>query len=248
MGIRTLLIDDEPNNTTSLNFLLEKYCPDIEVVGTAADVQEGEALIRQTIPDLVFLDIEMPYGNGFDLLNKVSPVEFAVVFITAFDSYAIQAIKYAALDYLLKPVHIAELKSAVEKVTRYFEERKQSVQISTLLHNLGTPTAGAKKIGLPTQDGLVFEKLENITHLVASSNYTIISTADKSKYTIAKTLREFEDMLPASIFCRIHHSYLVNINFVKKYLKGRGGFVEMEDGNTFEVSARKKDEFLSKFS
>jgi two-component system, LytTR family, response regulator len=248
MAIRTLLIDDEPNNTASLHFLLEKYCPDIAVVGTAGDMQEGVDLIRQTSPDLVFLDIEMPYGNGFDLLNKVTPVEFAVVFITAFDAYAIQAIKYAAMDYLLKPVHIAELKSAVEKVTRYFEQKKQTTQISTLLHNLGTPAAGAKKIGLPTQDGLVFENLENITHLVASSNYTIISTADKNKYTIAKTLREFEDMLPPAIFCRIHHSYLININYVKKYLKGRGGFVEMEDGSSFEVSARKKDEFLAKFS
>lgn len=248
MPIRTLLIDDEPNNTTSLQFLLEKYCPGIEVVGTAGDMQEGVERIRQTSPDLVFLDIEMPYGNGFDLLNKVSPVEFAVVFITAFDAYAIQAIKYAALDYLLKPVHIAELKTAVEKVTRYFEEKKQASQISALLYNLGTPQPGAKKIGLPTQDGLVFESLENITHLVASSNYTIISTVDKSKYTIAKTLREFEDMLPGTIFCRIHHSYLINLNYVKKYLKGRGGFVEMEDGSTFEVSARKRDEFLAKFS
>jgi len=248
MAIRTLLVDDEPNNIHSLRFLLEKYCPDIDIVGTAGDVQEGVQMVRQTTPDLVFLDIEMPYGNGFDLLNQLAPVDFAVVFITAFDSYAIQAIKYAALDYLLKPVHIAELRETVDKVTRYFEQRNQPAQIATLLHNLGAHTPGARKIGLPTQEGLVFEKLENITHLVASSNYTIISTADKNKYTIAKTLREFEDMLPASIFCRIHHSYLVNINYVKKYLKGRGGFVEMEDGSTFEVSARKKDEFLAKFS
>ena len=247
MPIRTILIDDEANNNESLHFLLGKYCPDLEVTGTAENIIAGEELIHETNPDLVFLDIEMPYGNGFDLLNKLSNHNFAVIFVTAFDKYAIQAIRYAALDYLLKPINITDLKNAVEKAISHIREKDINRQISSLLTNLREPSPGNQRLALPVMDGLVFEKLENITHLTASGNYTHVFTKDRQKYLVAKTLKDFEDLLPLSLFCRIHHSSIINTSFIKKYIKGRGGYIELEDGTTLEVSARKKDEFLARF-
>lgn len=247
MAIRTILIDDEANNNEALRFLLEKYCPDILVTATAEDIIAGETLIRESAPDLVFLDIEMPYGNAFDLLNRITDIKIAVIFVTAFDKYAIQAIRYSALDYLLKPININELKNAVGKVITLIKEQSVNNQINNLLSNLKEPVPGHQRLALPVNDGFIFEKVENITHLMASGNYTNVFTHSGDKYLVAKTLKDFEELLPGAAFCRIHHSCIINTGFIKKYYKGRGGYVEMEDGTTLEVSARKKDEFLSRF-
>lgn len=246
--MKAVLVDDEANNNESLQFLLNKYCPSVIVAGIAGDAREAEELIRKTKPDLVFLDIELPYGNGFDLLNKLSPVDFAVVFVTAFDSYALKAIRYAALDYLLKPVNIPELKEAVEKAALQHRQKRMDNQISNLLSNLSSGNTGSKKIALPSQEGISFEKADDIIYLSASSNYTLVHAVSGKKHLVSRTLRDFEELLPETLFCRIHHSFIVNINRIKKYYKGRGGYVEMEDGVTIEVSARKKDEFLARFS
>jgi two-component system, LytTR family, response regulator len=245
--ISAVIIDDEPGNIITLLELVKQYCPDVFIKGSAPDPVKGYELIKQLTPDLVFLDIEMPYGNAFDLLDKLAPVSFEVVFITAFNDYAIKAFKYAALDYLLKPVNINELKEAVNKVSKRLEERSVNTRISSLLGNLKTESTGIQKIALPTFDGCCFEDINNIMYLHAENNYTYIFCRGKTKLLVSKNLKEFEDILPPALFCRIHHSSIININFVKKYFKGRGGYVQMEDGTTVEISVRKKTDFFDKF-
>ena len=245
--IRTVLIDDEPNNIDTLQHLLDRYCPQVHVVGRAESAQSGVAVIQSTQPDLVFLDIEMPYGNAFDLLNSLNPIQFDVIFVTAFDNYAINAIRYSALDYLLKPVNIKELQLAVQKAADQLLQKNMHKRIDTLFYNLSTPKSAYQRLALPTLDGLVFVNTEDVIRMEAKSNYTVIYFKNGSTVTVSKTLKEFEDILSADQFSRIHHSHIINHHFVKKYHRGRGGYIEMEDGTSIEVSIRKRDEFLSKF-
>jgi len=245
--IKTVIIDDEENNIGTLQSLLTQFCPEIEIIGTAGNAKQAFTVINELQPQLVFLDIEMPMGNGFDLLEKLMPVNFEVIFVTAFDQYAITAFKYAALDYLLKPVSIDDLKRAVNRSAIRIAEKNVNNRIESLIANFRSEAQGLKKIGLPTAEGLVFEEIENIMHLQAESNYTFVYIRNKKKMTITKSLKEFEDLLPANIFCRLHHSHIVNLNYITKYYKGRGGYVELTDGTTVEVSTRKKDDFLEKF-
>lgn len=245
--IRSVIIDDEPGNIITLEEMLKAYCPDVTVEGTALNPLLGADLIKNVQPDLVFLDIEMPYGNAFDLLDKLSPVTFEVIFITAFNDYAIKAFKYAALDYILKPVNINELKLAVVKAAKRLDEKKVNTRVASLLSNLKSENQQLQKIGLSTSDGYRFENISNIMYLQAEGSYTTVFIKGNKKEVVSKNLKEFEDILPAADFCRVHHSYLINMNSVKKYYKGRGGYVEMENGATIEISVRKKDEFFSRF-
>ncbi|MGF2413612.1 LytR/AlgR family response regulator transcription factor [Ferruginibacter sp.] len=245
--INAVIIDDEPGNVVTLLELTKQYCPNVVIAGTAPDPLKGYELIKETNPDLVFLDIEMPYGNAFDLLDKLLPVSFEVVFITAFNDYAIKAFKYAALDYLLKPVNINELKEAVDKVNKRLEEKNVNARINTLLSNFKPENISLQKIALPTVEGCYFEDINNIMYLQAENSYTYIHSKGKPKILVSKSLKEFEDILPAALFCRIHHSSIININYVKKYFKGRGGYVQMEDGTSVEISVRKKNDFFERF-
>lgn len=245
--ISTVIVDDEPNNIGALQNMLTQFCPEILVEGTAANAKDAYTVINALNPQLVFLDIEMPFGNGFDLLEKMMPVNFEVIFVTAFDQYAITAFKYAALDYLLKPVSIEELKRAVNRSTARIAEKNANTRIESLINNIRNESPALKKIGLPAAEGFIFEEIENIMHLQAESNYTLVFIKNKKKMTIAKTLKEFEDILPPSQFCRLHHSHIVNLNYIARYFKGRGGYVELTDGTMIEVSSRKRDDFLEKF-
>jgi len=245
--ITAVIIDDEPGNIVTLTELLKTYCPEIIIEGKAQDIIAGYDLINDVRPEVVFLDIEMPYGNAFDLLDKLDPVNFEVIFITAFNNYAIKAFKYTALDYILKPVSITELKAAVKKVAKRIEEKNTNTRISSMLANLRPENRLTQKIALPTSQGLYFEEISNITQLEASGSYTYLFINGKKKELVSKKLKDFEDILPEDIFCRIHHSHIINTNFVKNYYKGRGGYVEMQDGTTIEVSVRKKHDFLEKF-
>ncbi|MGG9961909.1 LytR/AlgR family response regulator transcription factor [Ferruginibacter sp. SUN106] len=245
--ISAIIIDDEPGNIVTLSELIKQYCPNVNIVQTAPDPLKGYELIKETEPELVFLDIEMPYGNAFDLLDRLLPVSFEVIFVTAFNDYAIKAFKYAALDYLLKPVNINELKEAVNKVEKRIKERSLNDRISTLLNNFKPENAGIQKIALPTADGCHFEDISNIMYLQAEGSYTHIHIKRKEKILVSKTLKLLEDILPSAIFCRIHHSCLININYVKKYYKGRGGYVQMEDDTCIEISIRKKNDFFDRF-
>lgn len=245
--ISAILVDDEPRNLRILKNLLEEFCPLVKVVGEAESSETAIALIRNSQPDLVFLDIEMPFGNAFDLLDRLMPVNFQVIFVTAFDNYALKAFRYCALDYLLKPLDIDDLKTAVQKVSERVKEKNMDQKLDIFLKNIKGGKFSQQKIGLPTNDGLFFTNVENIIRCEASGSYTIIYLADKQKFVVSKSLKEYEDMLPEEDFCRIHHSHIVNLAYVKKYFKGRGGYIEMQDNTSIEVSTRKRDEFLSKF-
>jgi two-component system, LytTR family, response regulator len=242
----SVIVDDEPGNIVTLTELLNGYCEGVTIAGTADDPIKAQKLILEVNPDLVFLDIEMPYGNAFDLLDKLSPVTFEVIFITAFNDYAIKAIKYAALDYILKPVNIDELRGAVNKAVKRLEERTTNTRIASLISNF--KEGGPSRIGLPVSNGFQFENINDIMYIHAEGSYTEVFLKGKRKELVSKNLREFEDILPPNQFCRVHHSYIVNINYVGKYFKGRGGYVEMEDGATIGVSIRKRGDFFEKFT
>lgn len=241
--ITAIIIDDEAKGRLALREKLAAYCKQVHVIAEAGNGQEALLLIQQHKPQLVFLDIEMPRMNGFEMLNALPEKNFHLVFTTAYDQYAIKAIKYAAFDYLLKPVDIEELKIAVEKIEQKESHQTQS-QSALLQQNMQHPKKQLNKLAIPTLEGLLFFDINDIIHLEANSNYTFIYFSGRSKITASRTLKEFEDILPAEIFFRTHHSHLINLNYIKRYIKGDGGQIELQNGNVVDVSRRKKEEFL----
>jgi two-component system LytT family response regulator len=243
--IRSVLIDDELKSRESLKILLTDFCENVEVAATCQNIAEGIEAIQQYKPDVVFLDIQMQRETGFDLLSKVKPVDFEVIFTTAHSEYAIKAFKFSAIDYLLKPIDIEELKRALYKV-----ERKMNGNISDrleqLIHNLKPSSNQNFKLALPTSDGLVFVRIDDIIYCEASSNYTVIYTNDGKKHVISRTLKEYEDLLAEHNFFRIHNSHLINLGSIKKYVRGDGGYVIMNNDVSLDVSKRKKEAFLSR--
>ena len=245
--VKVLTVDDEPKNLRIIKELLRLYCPNAVHIGEADNIETAHRLINELQPDLVLLDIEMPQGNAFDLLDKIMPVNFEIVFVTAFDSYTLKAFKYSALDYILKPVNIDELKAVVAKAKQRVNQKNINRQLSFLLQNIKQPSTVLQKIAIPTfKDQLEFIETDSILYCEASGAYTFIFTKEGQKLVSAKSLKEYEEMLPESIFFRPHHSHLINLNRVKKYHKGRGGEVEMENGIFLEVAIRRKDEFLKR--
>jgi len=246
--IKTVLVDDDQKNITILKTLLQKINVDIEVIGEAANVEQAAKLIPAVKPDLVFLDIEMPYGNAFDLLDKLIPVDFEIIFITAFDEYSLKAFRYSALDYLLKPVDIDDLKTAVQKAEKKIALKNINGQLTNLLFNLNQSKKSITKIALPIKDGFDFVHIDEIISCQSKNHCTIVSTRSGKKYTCDRSIKEYEDLLPAAAFFRIHNSYIVNVSFVRRFLKdGRGGYVELSDNTVIPVAYRRKDEFLAKF-
>jgi two-component system LytT family response regulator len=211
------------------------------------NVAEAIKAIDQFNPDVVFLDIQLQRETGFDLLTRLKDFDFEVIFTTAYSEFAIKAFKFSAIDYLLKPIDIEELKRALLKVERRigntFTERLQQ-----LMQNLRTGSSENYRLALPTTDGLVFVKINQILYCEASSNYTEIIMDDNKKYVVSRTLKEYEDMLTEQNFFRIHHSYLINLNGIKKYVRGDGGYVIMNNDKSLDVSKRKKEGFLSRIS
>ncbi len=241
--INTIIIDDEAKGRLALKQKLTDYCGQVTIVAEADNGQDGLLLINHHKPQLVFLDIEMPGMNGFEMLNEIKEKNFHLIFTTAYDQYAIKAIKYAAFDYLLKPVDIEELKLAVEKIETAAAINTK-VQAELLQQNMKQPKKNLHKLAIPTLDGLLFFDISSIIHLEASSNYTNIYITGKAKIIASKTLKDFEELLPEDIFFRTHHSHIINLNFIKRYIKGDGGQIELQDGTFIEVSRRKKEEFL----
>ncbi len=245
--INVVIVDDEEGNIIILKGLIERYIPELEVVGTAYNKNEAKVLIDKVQPQLVFLDIEMPFGTGFDLLDEIGDVFFETIFVTAFDNYAIQAFKHAAIDYILKPINLDDIKAAVEKAIDNIKLKNANDRVISLLSNLRQHNQ-QQKIGVQCQEGLLFIRLTDITRLMAAGSYTIVYLSNGNKVTTSKILKDFEAVLPEANFVRIHHSHIINTNYLKHYFKGRGGYVEMEDGTSIEVSTRKKEEFLRKIS
>lgn len=240
--LKAIIIDDESKGRMALAQKLTDYCKEVLIVGEAENGEAGIKLIEKTKPDIVFLDIEMPRMDGFEMLHRLPQKNFHLIFTTAYDQYAIKAIKYAAFDYLLKPVDIEELKLAISKISMYQHAHTEK-KLELLDQNLSGKNA-FNKIAISTLDGLLFFEIKDIVHLEANSNYTTLYFVSGSKLVASKTLKDFEELLPADIFFRVHHSHLINLNYIKRYIKGDGGQIELQNGNYVDVSRRKKEEFL----
>lgn len=243
MNLKAILVEDEANSREILRNYLAKYCLNVTLVGEASSIKEALQLIENNPLDLVFLDVEMPFGNAFDLLDQVPERTFETVFVTAYDQYAKEALNHHAAYYLTKPINIDELVNAVNYV-----ETVREKEISLEGKVLSSSSKGVEgKLTLPQQDGFQILNVSDILYCKADDNYTEIHLVDK-KILVSKTLKYFEDALVEFPFARVHKSYLVNVNEVVKYRKGKGGSVVMSNGKELLVSASKKKEFLSYFN
>ncbi len=234
--IKTVLIDDEKKAIDNLTIMLTEFCKNVEIVGTASSISDGIDVIQSKKPELVFLDIEMPHGTGFDLLSKLDVIDFQVIFVTAYNQYAIQAIKYNALDYILKPIDIDELKNSVDKIDL---KEKINERIDKLIKNINAPE-DVKKIALADDGGYTMVNINDIIRCEASGNYTVFYVKNYKPLTISRTLKYFEDLLPNHMFVRVHQSHLVNLEEVKKYYTTDGGYLLMNDDSTVSISRRKR--------
>jgi len=243
--LRSIIVDDELKSRESLKKMLATFCPNVEVNATCQNVAEALEAINQFDPEVVFLDVQMQRETGFDLLSNVKEISFEVIFTTAYSEYAIKAIKFAAIDYLLKPIDFDDLQKAISKV-----EKKQNGNITDRLHhliqNLKSGNSENYKLALPTAEGLTFVKTNEVLYCKASGNYTEIFMGDGKKHLVSRQLKEYEDILGGQNFFRIHHSYLINLNFIKSYVRGEGGYVIMNNDSALDVSRRKKEAFLER--
>ncbi|MFM2392491.1 MAG: hypothetical protein RLZZ546_468 [Bacteroidota bacterium] len=243
--MKAIIIDDEQHCITTLSWNLSEYCPDIKIVAQAKNGEEGISIIRQHQPDLVFLDIEMPLLSGIDMLQQLSHISFKVIFTTAYNHYAIKAIKLSAIDYLLKPIDKDELIASIEKAKNTQHLDNHSDKIHTFKHNLNSISL-LQKITIPSSEGILFFDISTIVNLEAQGNYTTIYFDNGTKVVSTRTLKEYEDALPEDLFFRCHNSHVINLKHIKKYIRGDGGFVELSNGREIEVSRRKKAEFMEK--
>ena len=242
--IKAIIVDDELGARESLLKMVEKNCKNIEVVAKADSMTTAFEAINKHQPDLVFLDIEMPNGNAFDLLEKFKEIDFDIIFTTAYDHYAIKAIKFSAIDYILKPIDSEELVQAVQR----FEEKNVQKNMldkkfKALLSNI-RPENKLKKVGIPDGDGLIFINLSDIIRCDSDGNYTFFVLTTGKRILASRTLGEYEQMFIDDNFFRVHRSHLINLQHVKKYIKGEGGYVIMGDNSQVEVSRRNKTDFL----
>jgi two-component system LytT family response regulator len=237
--LNTVIIDDEEKSRDTLRQMLSLFCKNTQIIGEAKDVRTGVELLSIVKPDLVFLDIKMPDGNGFDLLRKLKTRNFNLIFTTAFDQYAIKAFKFNAIDYLLKPIDADELKAAVKKAENNTATNKANVD--NLINNAAEVKEEDQKIILSTSEGIHIIKVKNIIRCQADDYYTNFFLNDGRKIMISKTLKESEELLVDYKFIRPHRSHLVNISYIKKYVKSDGGYIVLADGTKIPVSRRKKD-------
>lgn len=242
--ITCVIVDDEQQNISILKKLLTKYCPEVKLAGEANSPSDAVELIRKQQPQLVFLDVEMPGMDAFELLSQLQPINFEYILVTAFDRYAVKAFANNALHYLLKPVDIDELRLAVQKASARIIEANVSRRIDDLKGQ--AQSNQVTKIALPTSNGLAFYEIDEIVCCTARNTYTLFEFVKDKELLVSGTLKEFEEKLPAAIFCRVHNSYLINMNHIKQYTKGKGGHVKMINGKIIDVSLRKRDEFLSR--
>lgn len=241
--LTALIIDDEEKGRIVLKQKLAVHCPNVTVIGEADGGDSGKAMIETFRPDVVFLDIEMPGTNGFDMLNNLNEKNFYLIFTTAYNQYAIKAIKFAAFDYLLKPIDIEELKAAISRIPNV-KSNDVSGQLEVLAINSQKNIKNFNKIAIPTLEGISFFDLDELIHLDADSNYTILYFTNDRKILASRTLKEFEDQLGDERFIRLHNSHLVNINFISRYIKGEGGQVVLANGKVIDVSRRKKADLM----
>jgi two-component system LytT family response regulator len=241
--IKAALIDDETHCRESLSIQLEKYCPQVQLLAQCSSAAQGLQAIAQYQPDVVFLDVEMPQMNGFEMLQQLSSISFEVIFTTVYDASAIKALRLRAWDYLLKPIDKDELKKAVAKVCRK-RDHNLTVQLDNLLEKLGNKRVALHKIALPTFDGFELVSIDHILHCQADSNYTHIVLKESRKILVSRTLKEIEELLEGHAFLRVHHSHLINLNEIVRYVRGEGGYVVMSDNTPITVSRSHKEALL----
>lgn len=246
--LKAIIVEDEPISRQILAGYLERYCPDVTLVAEADEVQSGVAAIRKHQPDILFLDVEMPKGNGFDLLEQIGEINFETIFVTAYSNYAIKALNYSAAYYILKPVSIEDLVAAVEKIRQKKQKNQHSIHTKVLLENIHTGSLQNYKIVLPLQDGFDVVSIKDIVHCRANDNFTDFFFLDKQKKMICRTLKFYEELLSESGFMRVHKSHLINLDHIVKYTKGKGGQLTMVDGAVIDISPNRKDELMVKFT
>lgn len=245
--IRGVIIDDEIDGREVIKKIISNRVPDLEIVGEADSVQNGISIIESSNPNLIFLDIGLKDGTGFDILEHFDKINFEIIFQTAFNQFAIRAIKFSALDYILKPIDASELLKAIEKARKKIESRIDiNPNINQLKNDLKKTIPD--KIALPTEYGYVFIPILDIIRCQAESNYTKFFLVNKSTIITCHTLGEYEKLLSDCGFIRVHNSHLINLKFIKSYNRGKGGFITMSDGSEIEVSVRRKDEFFNQLS
>lgn len=241
--IRAVIIDDEKNNIDNLQGLLQRYCPQVTIIATAHDADTGIAIIQQQIPELVFLDIQMPGKNGFELLQALPSHAFELIFVTAFDQYGIQAVKFSAIDYLLKPVNVDELKLAVEKAVEKNRQKKQNLQLENLMTLLQhKQQKNEHRLALPTAKEIRFVNPGQIIRCESSNAYTSFYLTEGQKIVVSKPIFEYEELLKDYGFIRCHQSHLINKSKVKSWIKEDGGYLLLDDGSQVPVSRNKKEQ------
>jgi len=245
--IKAILVDDEIHGLDTLGILLAEYCPEVQVIDRCSSAKKALASIAKATPDLLFLDIEMPVMNGFELLEQLNEIPFSVIFTTSYDQYAIKAIRFSALDYLLKPVDPKELIMAIQKVQKKkFPPTGEQLQI--LIQQLQHREGSLTRIAIPTSEGFELVPAEDIVRCEAHDNYTHLCLKNKTKIIASRTLKEIEEQLGEfPFFIRVHHSFMVNLNEVIKYVRGEGGYLVMSDDTTVNVSRSRKEALLKYF-
>jgi len=247
--IDAIIIDDEAHCTEHLTALLSTWCGSmIRVAGSAGTVEEGWRMILDRQPQLLFLDIQLRNETSFDLLNRFPVINFDIIFVTAYEKYAIRAFKFSAIDYLLKPVDPDDLRQAVARLQQKRSKEESAQRFETLFYNLKNGPGLPRRISVPTVKGLEFLPVQDIIRCESHINYTSIFLANGQKFTVARTLKEFEELLEEHNFYRVHNSHLINLAWIRSYNKGKGGSVSMTDNTEIEVSTRRKDELLKRLA
>jgi len=245
--INAIIVDDEKDGAEVLQFLIKQNCPQVNIIATENSIDGAISCIQNKKPDLVFLDIEMPTGTGFDVIQHTKEVGYETIFITAYEQYAIKAFKTNAIDYLLKPIDIDELVDAVNNAEKRIKSSNKN-SAEAIENLILSAIQKNKKISIPSHEGILWVDLDNIIRLEAESNYTHVYLKNTKKLMISKTLKSFEDQLSNTMFCRVHSTHLINLNEIEKYIKGDGGIVVLKDGANIPVSRANKADLLSKLN
>ena len=243
--IRSIIIDDEQHCIRALLKDLQQDCPSIELMDTCSSAKEGIMAIKKHQPDLVFLDVEMPWMNGFEMLEILGEVNFSIIFTTAHDEFAAKAFRICAVDYLLKPIDAGDLKAAVQKVEKKMEDGNSLHHITNLLRNIRQPSA-EQKIAFPLREGYEFVAVSSIIYCEAEGSYTKIFIQEKKPMLISRTLGDVEELLPPEIFQRIHHSTLINVTYISQFLRSDGGYIVLKNGEKLSVSKTKKEMLMAR--
>jgi len=241
--LKAILVDDEPSSLQNLQQKITEFCPGIKIVSTAQKPEEAIFLIRHHKPDVIFLDIEMPRMSGFRVLEELQDVQAEIIFTTAYNHYAIDAIRISAFDYLVKPISVEDLQNAVNRLVLQHKRQTQE-KLNILKKSLQENKSQEDSIAIPTGDGMEFISIKNIIRIESSSNYSKLYLLNGHALLVTRLLKDFEEMLLPYRFYRVHHSHVINLSYIKKYIRGEGGQVVMQNGDVIDVARRKRDEFL----